>query len=54
MHTLLSLWFSARSLVRALGRVSDRHEQRDLESYLSQSQSFADLEYRERHGMQFH
>jgi hypothetical protein len=54
MNILFFLWFSARNALQALGRFSDRQEQRDAESYFSKSQSFADLEYCERHWMQSH
>ncbi|MDO8252581.1 MAG: hypothetical protein Q7T78_23075 [Rhodoferax sp.] len=54
MNILFSLWFSARSALQAFARLSDRQEQRDVESYLCKSQSFAELEYRERHWMQSH
>lgn len=54
MNTLYFLWASARNVIRALGRFSDRQEQRDVESYLAKSQTFADLKYRERHWMQSH
>lgn len=54
MNTLYLLWVSARNAVQALGRFADRQEQRDVESYLSKSQSFGDLKCRERHWMQSH
>lgn len=54
MNILFFLWSSARRAFKALGHFLDRQEQRDAESYLSQAQSFADLEYCERHWMQSH
>lgn len=54
MNTLYFLWSAMRSVFQALGRNSDKREQRDVETYLAQAQSFAELEYRQRHSMQFH
>lgn len=47
MNTIFFLWSSILSTLRALGRRSDHQEQLSVEHYLSNSQSIADLEYRE-------
>lgn len=54
MNTLYFLWTTVRSAFRALGRNSDRQEQREAESYLSDARSFAELECRQRNWMQSH
>ena len=52
MHILYLFWFSARNAAHALGRHLDQQDQRDVDSYLGKSQSFADLESRERQWLQ--
>lgn len=52
MHILYLFWFSARNAARALGRHLDQRDQRGVDSYLGKSQSFADLESRERYWLQ--
>lgn len=52
MHILFLFWFSARNATHALGRHLGQQEQRDVDSYLGKSQSFADLESRERYWLQ--
>jgi hypothetical protein len=52
VNTLSFLWSTFNSAYQALGRASDKLEQREVESYLSHAQSFAELEYRQHHWMQ--
>ena len=52
MQILLLFWLSARNAAHALGRHVDQQDQRNVDRYLGQSQSFADLECRERHWLQ--
>ncbi|WP_394790962.1 hypothetical protein [Rhodoferax sp.] len=54
MNILLLFWSSVSHAVAALGRRFDQQDQRDVESYLGKSQSFADLESRERYWLQTH
>lgn len=51
MNTLFFLWTGICSACRAFSRNSDKKEQQAVETYLSQSQSVNDLEYRERQWM---
>lgn len=52
MQILFLFWFSARNAANALGRHLDQQDQRNVDNYLGKSQSFADLESRERHWLQ--
>jgi hypothetical protein len=52
VNTLYFLWSIVRSAYQAFGRNSDKQEQHDVDAYLSQAQSFADLEYRQRQWLQ--
>jgi hypothetical protein len=54
MNILILFWLSASRAAQALGRRLDQQEQRDVESYLGKSQSFADLESRQRYWLQSH
>ncbi|MEI8031699.1 MAG: hypothetical protein WCH35_18140 [Comamonadaceae bacterium] len=51
MSILKFLWSAGRSAYLAVGRNSNRQEQRDFETYLCHAQSFAELEYRQRNWM---
>ena len=52
MHIFLLFWFAARHAAHALGRHFGPQDSRDAERYLGKSQSFADLESRERYWLQ--
>ena len=54
MNTLYFLCSMVRSAYQAFGRNSDKQEQHAADVYLSQAQSFADLEYRQRQWLQSH
>ncbi len=54
MNILHFLWLGIRSAYQAFGRNSDKQEQHAADAYLSQAQSFADLEYRQRQWLQSH
>lgn len=54
VNTLHFLWLGIRSAYQAFGRNSDKQEQHAADAYLSQAQSFADLEYRQRQWLQSH
>ncbi len=52
MNMLFLFWFSARNAAAALGHHLAQQDQRKVDRYLGKSQSFADLESRERHWLQ--
>ena len=52
MHILFLFWFSARNTAHALGRHLNQQDHCNVDIYLGKSQSFADLESRERHWLQ--
>ena len=52
MNILFLFWFSARNAAAALGHHLAQQDQRKVDRYLGKSQSFADLESRERHWLQ--
>lgn len=52
MQILFLFWFSARKAAHALGRLVAPQDPRNADRYLDQSQSFTDLESRQRHGLQ--
>lgn len=54
MNILSFLWLSVRSAYQAFGRNSDKQEQHAADAYLSQAQSFADFECRQRQWLQSH
>jgi len=54
MNIALFILLSARRAAQAIGRSFEQHESRDVESYLSKSQSLADLESRQRDWLQSH
>jgi hypothetical protein len=54
VNTLYLLWSNARSAYLAFSRNSDKAEHKDIDTYLSQARTFADLEYLQRHWMQSH
>jgi hypothetical protein len=54
MNIALLFWLYARRAAQALGRSIEQREYSDVESYLSKSQSLADLESRQRDWLQSH
>ena len=54
MQFLYSIWSLARAALRTLDRQSDLQDQIDAEQYLANSQSIAELEFRERNWSHSH
>lgn len=51
MSILHLLWSTVRFAYLAVGRNSNKQEQREVEAYLCHAMSFAELEYRQRNWM---
>lgn len=54
MQFLYSIWSLVQAALRTLDRQSDHQDQMDAEQYLANSQSTAELEFRERNWSHSH